>query len=86
MERNYTLRFRNMHKPDNIIVKNNEKDITPTYKIEKNDLIVNVNEINTQDKLEVFIIGNNIEIENLSLVNEQLEGILDDLEISIIKN
>ena len=40
--------------------------------------------MNPYEPLEVNIIGNNIEIETISVINEEIEGILDDLEINTI--
>ena len=82
--RNYLLRFRNMTSPDKVIVKYLGKEEVYNHIIEKNDLIVELKDINVYEPLEVNIIGTNIEIETISLINEEIEGILDDLEIDTI--
>jgi len=82
--RNYLLRFRNMKSPDRVIIKYNNQEIESKYEIEKNDLIVKLNNIETYQKVEVNIIGKNIEIETISVINEEIEGILEDLEIETI--
>lgn len=82
--RNYLLRFRNMKSPEKVIVKCNNNVIENSFKIEKNDLIINLNDINVYSNLEVNIFGQNIEIETVSVINEEIEGILDDLEINTI--
>lgn len=83
--RNYLLRFRNMKEPEKILTKqNNNNIIEQKYEIEKNDLLVKIDNVNIYDKLEVKIIGNNLEIETISVINEEIEGILDDLEINTI--
>jgi len=60
------------------------QEIESKYEIEKNDLIVKLNNIETYQKVEVNIIGKNIEIETISVINEEIEGILEDLEIETI--
>ena len=80
--RNYLLRFRNMLKPAKIIFKKGEtiQDNYP-YENEKNDLLIKLTDINVFEPIEVDIIGKDIEIETISVINEEIEGILDDLEI-----
>lgn len=82
--RNYLLRFRNMKSPSKVIVKYQNKEENYKHEIEKNDLIIKLNDMNPYETLEVNIIGNNIEIETISVINEEIEGILDDLEINTI--
>lgn len=82
--RNYTLRFRNMKKPEKVIVKYNNAETEYDYEIEKNDLLVILNNININMPVEVNIIGQNLEIETISVINEEISGILEDLEINTI--
>lgn len=82
--RNYLLRFRNMKSPDKVIVKYQNQAITNNYSIEKNDLLVKIDDFNVYEKIEVDIFGSNIEIETISVINEEIQGILDDLEINTI--
>ncbi len=82
--RNYLLRFRNMKTPEKVIVKCDNNVIDNSNDIEKNDLIIKLNDINPYSTLEVNIIGQNIEIETVSVINEEIEGILDDLEINTL--
>ena len=79
--RNYTLRFRNMKSPDRVLVKRNNQVSEVQFETIKNDLIVKILDVNCYEPLEVNIIGNNIEIETISVINEEIGGILDDLEI-----
>ena len=81
--RNYILRFRNMKEPTKVVVVKNSEEEYP-FEIEKNDLIVRINDINAYEKVEVNIIGTNLEIETISVINEEISGILDDLEINTI--
>ena len=80
--RNYTLRFRNMKSPSKVTINNGESEKNIEYSIEKNDLLVNISDINSYSKIVVFILGTNIEIEKISVINEEIERILDDLEIN----
>ena len=82
--RNYLLRFRNMKNPNQIIINYQNKKTVSNYYIEKNDLMIRLNDINVYEPIEVSIIGNNLEIETISVINEEIEGILDDLEINTI--
>ena len=77
-------RFRNMKNPDQIIINYQNKKTVSNYYIEKNDLMIRLNDINVYEPIEVSIIGNNLEIETISVINEEIEGILDDLEINTI--
>ena len=82
--RTYLLRFRNMKKPEKVMLKRNNNTIEQPFEIEKNDLLVKIDNINVYEEIEVEIIGSNLEIETISVINEEIEGILDDLEINTI--
>lgn len=82
--RNYLLRFRNMKSPDRVLVKKGNQVFEHNYEIEKNDLLIRLEDINVYEPIEISIIGKNMEIETISVINEEIEGILDDLEINTI--
>ena len=82
--RNYLLRFRNMNKPDKVVFKQNTLVNDIDFQIEKNDLLVKLENVSVYQNIEVMIIGSNLEIETISVINEEIEGILDDLEINTI--
>ncbi len=82
--RNYLLRFRNMKNPNKVLIKRNNETIEHDFEIEKNDLLVNLEDATTYEQIEVMIIGQNMEIETISVINEEIEGILDDLEINTV--
>ena len=82
--RNYLLRFRNMKNPSKVLIKRNDEIIEHDFEIEKNDLLVDLNDVNVYETIEIMIIGKNMEIETISVINEEIEGILDDLEINTI--
>ena len=82
--RNYLLRFRNMNKPEKVLLKRNNNITEQNFEIEKNDLLVKIETVSPYEPIEVNIVGNNLEIETISVINEEIEGILDDLEINTI--
>ncbi len=82
--RNYLIRFRNMKRPDRVLVKLHDNIAEYPFVNEKNDLLINLTDVNTYEPIEVDIIGNSLEIETISVINEEIEGILDDLEINTI--
>ena len=82
--RHYLLRFRNMKNPTKVLIKRNNEITEHAFEIEKNDLLVDLNDVNVYETIEIMIIGKNMEIETISVINEEIEGILDDLEINTI--
>ena len=82
--RNYVLRFRNMKSPEKVIIQYEGQQLLNSHEIEKKDLIIKLNNINLYSKIEVDIIGQNLEIEIENVINEQIEEILYDLEIETI--
>ena len=85
--RNYLLRFRNMNNPEKVIVKYNQQETAYNYETDKKDLIIKLENIYVYNNLEVYILGTNLEIEIENVINEEIEGILYDLEINtILKN
>lgn len=82
--RTYLLRFKNMKNPNKIIVKYQGQTKECQAIVEKNDLLLELKDINVYEPLEVLLLGNNLEIETISVINKEIEGILDDLEIETI--
>ena len=82
--RNYLLRFRNMKSPEKVIINFNNQQQEISYTVEKKDLIIKLDNINLYTKVEVEIIGKNLEIEIENVINEEIEGILYDLEVETI--
>ena len=83
-ERNYLLKFRNMKDPEKVIVNYDGQTFENTHEVENKDLIIKLENINSYSSVEVNIIGNNLEIETENVINEEIEGILYDLEISTL--
>ena len=47
-------------------------------------MIIKIDDVSVYTKIEVSIIGENLEIETISVINEEIKGILDDLEIRTV--
>ena len=82
--RNYTLRFRNMKDPEKVIVKYDSNIFENTHESENKDMIIKLEDINVFSTVEINVIGQNLEIETESVINEEIEGILYDLEINTV--
>ena len=83
-KRNYYLRFRNIKMPDIVEVLVNGKKKEVKYNIDKNDLIVCINDISTTSNVEVKVKGSDIEISTSQVINDEISSILEDLEIETI--
>ena len=70
-----------MKSPEKVLIKRNNTVEENNFEIEKNDLLVRIDNVNCYEPLEINIIGKNLEIETISVINEEIGGILDDLEI-----
>ena len=81
--RNYKIRFRDVRKPSDVIVYIGEEKTTNfEYNIEENDLVVDVPSVPTNTQLSINCKGKDIEIEAERIINEDLDSILSDLQIS----
>ena len=83
LRRNYKIRFRNTKKAFDVkaYYNDNEINITDMY-IEENDFIVVVDNVNTIGQLTINCKGKDIEIDAVRLINEDIDSILMDLQIS----
>ena len=82
--RNYKIRFRNMKKADNVIVKVDNQDVQYNSYTEKADFVIEVNSVNITSTLSITIIGDNLLVEAVQLINEDILGIIEDLEIDTL--
>ena len=81
--RNYKIRFRNVRKPSDVIVYIGENKIDNyEYSIEENDFLVIIPNVPTDTQLSVNCKGKDIEIEAERIINEDLDSILSDLQIT----
>ena len=80
--RNYRIRFKNSKQPDVITILSGIKAIPGNYYLDKNDLIIDINNvsINAGIKIECYS-ESSIENSTIRLINDDIKGILEDLEI-----
>lgn len=80
--RNYKIRFKNTKPATNIYILNGNTPIPGTYLVEKNDLIINVPNVKTNLELKIKCSSEgSIENSTIRLINDDIKGILEDLEI-----
>lgn len=82
--RNYKLVFRNTKKANDVIVYNNKEKVECNSYTLGPDFIVEVNNIKSINQLTVNCKGKDIEIDAVHLINNDIEGILDDLQIETL--
>lgn len=78
--RNYKIRFRNTNSAS-ITVSDGVNNVSASAFLERNDLIIEVPNVSASTKLIVTCVGSNIENSTLRLINDDIRGILEDLEI-----
>ena len=79
--RNYKFVFRNTKKANDVIVYFNDTPIDAKGYVEKNNFVVEVNDVSTIGQLTINCKGNDIEIDALRLINDDIESIISDLQI-----
>lgn len=80
--RNYRLRFKNTKQPNNINILNGDQPIAGSFYSEKNDLVIDIPNAKTSLELKVECQSNDaIENSTIRLINDDIRGILEDLEI-----
>ena len=83
MRRNYKFRFRNTKMANDVTAHYNDQQIKiEAMYIEENDFVVEVNNVNTIGQLTINCKGKDIEIDAVRLINEDIDSILMDLQIS----
>ena len=78
--RNYKIRFKNT-KLANITITSGTNKISGKSYIEKNDLVIELSNISTGSELKVICEAENILSSMERLINDDIKGILEDLEI-----
>ena len=80
-ERNYKIRFKNtINITDvNVLYNNNPYDVKVKY--DRDDFVIEIDNVVSGGSLFINIKGNNIELEAVQLINDDIRGILNDLEI-----
>ena len=83
IRRNYKFRFRNTKMAESVSAHYNDQEIKiESMYIEENDFVVEVNNVNTIGQLTLNCRGKDIEIDAVRLINEDIDSILMDLQIS----
>ncbi len=81
-KRNYRIRFRNTREANDVIVYiDNEKVQVESY-VEDTDFVVEIPDVNTTKQLTINCKGKDIEIDAVRLINEDIDSIISDLQIS----
>ena len=84
-KRNYCIVFRNTKKADKVIVYENDKVFENVdTETTETDFIINIHEINTDCQVVVNCYGQDIEIDNLKVINDDIKGILMDMKINTL--
>lgn len=84
-KRNYRIVFRNTKKSDKLIVYENDKEY---HNIEtdatETDFIINIKDVSTSSQIVVNCYGQDIEIDNLKVINDDVKAILMDMKINTL--
>lgn len=78
-KRNYIIRFKNTRNISNVNI--NDNTIKYSYGYDKNDFIINIENLMVGRKLDINISGKDILVSSERLINEEIKEILYDLEI-----
>ena len=83
--RDYLIKFRNTRLPEKVIIELNGKEYSNyEYYTDDNDFIIKVNEVDTKKQLVVNCMGNDIEIDAVRIINEEINGIINDLKVETL--
>ena len=81
-KRNYQIRFRNTKRTDDVKAIFNNAEVPCRTRVDELDFIVEIDDIPSIGSLTVTCKGDNIEIDAVRLINEDIQNILGDLQIS----
>ena len=81
--RNYKIRFRNTNGAS-VSVSDGVNNIGASAILDGNDLVVEVPKVSGGQKIIVNCFGDNLENSTIKLINDDIKGILEDLEIETI--
>jgi len=82
--RNYKVRFKNVKNISSVNILINNKPSEGKCYYDKNDLIIEVNDVIVSSSVVINIKGTDIEISSSYLINNDIKGILNDLEIQTV--
>ncbi len=81
-KRNYKITFRNTKQAENVIAYFNDTKIEPISYVSGTDFIVEFKDIPTVGQLTLNCKGNDIEIDSVRIINDDIETIISDLQIT----
>ena len=81
-KRNYVIRFRNTKFTSDVQVFENENSVPYESYVDENDFVVEFKDVSTEAKVFIYCKGKDIEIDAARAINEDLEGIINDLSIT----
>ena len=81
-KRNYKIIFRNTKHTNGVNVYSNRDSVSFKTYIDGPNFVVEVNDVSTIGQLTINCQGNDIEIDAVRLINDDIERILSDLQIS----
>ena len=79
--RNYRIRFRNTREPRDVSVMQDNNPIEFTFHVEENDLIIEVNNVDTTKQIIVICKGQNINIDSQRIIYDDIDLIINDLQL-----
>ncbi len=83
--RDYMIRFRNTRMPERITVDVNSVVVHDFESYtDDNDLVIYVKNVDTKKQLNISCLGNNIEIDEARIINEDINDIISDLKIDTL--
>jgi len=82
--RDYKIRFRNTKMPTNVKSYLNNVQIENKYYKDNDDIVVQIENAKTDSQLTVIFNGIDVEIDALSIINEDIVSIISDLPIKTI--
>ena len=82
-KRNYMIRFKNTTNASVVVTVNGQVYQSQTY-LERSDLVVVIKEVSPSSSVAIDVTGTNIMVEAVSLINDDIREILNDLEIDTV--
>lgn len=82
--RNYTIRFRNTKRANNVIAYYNDTQIKTVSYVDDTDFVVNALHVPAMGQFTLNCKGNDIEIDAIRLINDDIDSILLDLPINTV--
>ena len=82
--RNYKIRFRNTLKTNNVIVNFDGVNLNSNVYQDEKDFIIEIKNVKTIGQLSINCKGIRAEIDSISVINEDIDSIISDLEVDTV--